>query len=848
MSFQQYLNINYGRSNGILYTYISGAELFQLTKLPFRLQRIFSEATETVYPYVGNNDTCFMMLLVNLAEVDWIQINCDKRLLPNVLCKKKGVNSVQEIDHNAIFISKIMSCNRMHILKNNLCYLFHWYDGTEGKLLTHSCKNYNAFSLNLQNITIFQYLFEAVNVEFPPIVSEHQLENYLYQFKYRNYVNIFVYSQEKKLRKNAQGLHLCVSQKQPVSTGDNLFHCENGSSVSYVFICNGIVDCPFDDSDERINCSLFTNVQNNMRKFVTCSTLFYMEKDKSCVLFFPKTEYNFKIPHDNCIDTNNDLLNDLVVDTGPKAEDEPHLLSILTSLNMTSCSLPYELPCIEGHSKCYNISDICKYTLNKNNHLVPCRNGNHLQNCREFECNSMFKCKSSYCINFSYVHDAKWDCPNGEDENNTLLDCSSMFKCKGSRMICIHLANVCDKVKQCPDADDELLCSLAKVKCINQCLCLGLAISCKSWTNNMFTLAEYPYVSVYFNNIYKFNFPAIKNIFPYAKFGKFWLNNIVHVCQISLPFNMKYVDLGFNHILFLYHSCFKTSLNLKYILLANNLITHIQEFAFWPLFNVSVINLSNNPILVIAKHIIPFMHVTVFSMKNSTPLIVNKNTFTYSNIGVIDVSDFHICYVAPIRTTCLAQKPWYVRWDSLLPKMMIKQFHQAILGLALFVNFTFFVVHNLVRKVYTAAFRTIVLCLNFNNLFCVIYLCFIGMADIMFQNNYILNDISWRSSYGCFAAFSSILSFNILNQVLHIFMSTSRLMVVIFPIKTKFKNYSFIFKCMCYVYASVLLFSCSITFIVKTTELILPFKMCFPFFDPTNAVNIFVQNDLVHLN
>ena len=106
----------------------------------------------------------------------------------------------------------------------------------------------------------------------------------------------------------------------------------------------------------------------------------------------------------------------LVADIGPKAEDEPQLTSILTSPNKTSCSLPYQIPCIYGHTKCYNVSDICKYTLNEQNHLVPCRNGNHLQNCREFQCNSMFKCINSYCIHYSYVNDAKWDCPNGEDE------------------------------------------------------------------------------------------------------------------------------------------------------------------------------------------------------------------------------------------------------------------------------------------------------------------------------------------------------------------------------------------------------------------------------------------------
>ena len=526
-----------------------------------------------------------------------------------------------------------------------------------------------------------------------------------------------------------------------------------------------------------------------------------------------------------------------MADIGPKAEDEPQLLSILTSPYKTSCSLPYQIPCIYGHTKCYNVSDICKYTLNKQNHLVPCRNGNHLQNCKEFQCNSMFKCINSYCIHYSYISDGKWDCPNGEDENNSPT-CSGMFKCKGSRMICVHLDNVCDKERHCPDADDELLCTLTNVKCIYQCDCLGLAITCKRWEINLVAAAEYPYVSVYFDHMYKFKMTTIKDKFPHTIYGTFLSNNLVHICHLYLPLNMIYIDLRFNHISFLYQSCFRSSQNLKFILLANNLITHIQEFSFWPLLNVSVIDLSNNPILVIAECVIPFVHVTALSMKNSTPLKINRNTFLHANIKVIDVSDFHICCTAPVSVICLVKRSWYMSCDSLLPKKMIKHIYHSVLGFVLCINFTFLVAHNLARKVHTAAFRTIVLCLNLNNLFCVIYLCCIGMADLKFKNNYIVNDIMWRSSHMCFSAFTSILNFIILNQVFHIFMSTSRLMVVIFPITTKFKNYNFVFKCMCYIYVTVLLSTFSVTFITQTMESVFPYKMCFPFIDPTNSVNI----------
>ena len=234
----------------------------------------------------------------------------------------------------------------------------------------------------------------------------------------------------------------------------------------------------------------------------------------------------------------------------------------------------------------------------------------------------------------------------------------------------------------------------------------------------------------------------------------------------------------------------------------------------------------------------PFCACYSFFHENSTPLKINRNTFLHANIKVIDVSDFHICCTAPINVICLAKRQWYMSCDSLLPKTIIKHIYHSVLGFVLCINFTFFVVHNLARKVHTAAFRTIVLCLNLNNLFCVIYLCCIGMADLKFKNNYIVNYIIWRSSHMCFFAFTSILNFIILNQVVHIFMSTSRLMVVIFPLTTKFKTYNFVFKCMCYIYVTVLLSTFSVTFITQTMESVFPYKMCFPFIDPTNSVHI----------
>ena len=115
------------------------------------------------------------------------------------------------------------------------------------------------------------------------------------------------------------------------------------------------------------------------------------------------------------------------------------------------------LQCSTNNPTLHKISDICSFKLNKENQLVPCRYGDHLQNCKLFECNMMFKCPGYYCIHWNYICDGKWDCPGGYDESNECglhRLCSKLFKCRDS-MMCIHSGDTCDDKIDCPFGDDE---------------------------------------------------------------------------------------------------------------------------------------------------------------------------------------------------------------------------------------------------------------------------------------------------------------------------------------------------------------------------------------------------------
>ena len=206
--------------------------------------------------------------------------------------------------------------------------------------------------------------------------------------------------------------------------------CKGGSIISSVFICDGNFDCGESDTSDEDNC--------------TCKVL-DEAKEKKCKLicrrgFGCKRSFLLTSGHNvndqskgnesglepllnilKC--TNGDivdmiLVDDLVPDC-KGAEDERKLQNLLVSGKIYECPQPHQIPCRKGHSRCFNINDICVYRLNKYKHIVPCRTGEHMEECKTFECNKKFKFPGYYCIPFAYICDGKWDCPNGVDESVT---------------------------------------------------------------------------------------------------------------------------------------------------------------------------------------------------------------------------------------------------------------------------------------------------------------------------------------------------------------------------------------------------------------------------------------------
>ena len=116
------------------------------------------------------------------------------------------------------------------------------------------------------------------------------------------------------------------------------------------------------------------------------------------------------------------------------------------------------------------------------------------------------------------------------------------------------------------------------------------------------------------------------------------------------------------------------------------------------------------------------------------------------------------------------------------------------------------------------------------------YLSVILLADFTFKETCIIREEEWRSGTIHFGTFCIILYYTILSQLLFLLLSTSRLMVVSYPVATKFKSHTYTLKCVGYICIISLIISCSVTLFGMCGVGFLPFKLCLFFVDPSNSI------------
>ncbi len=816
-----------------------------------------------------------LMLLGNLGEPEWTNIACSRQILRDIVCQD------EEMDMEPGQIRTHTVCMKLHILKDDACFIFKWlsFNKTIDQRAEYKCTYPDQFKF--PEIKDFQFLFQAVAAKFSPILLPHITnQTFLQMFTYEKYFHHFEYTSKFVENISAEGFYVCKSDTIKIATYTNLFCCSNNSYIAHLFVCDGSVDCPNDNSDESTShcCHVHANLSFTKHCLEThkndttnkCPALYFVDYTGNCVPYFVKDKlfskhfmyHKHKGPiscvFERCgtmtsnISTSDkficegdgwiscDLLNDLYADCGSGANDEPELVNIMTTGKVQGCKQPSQLACRRGHSKCFDIIEICSFKLNNFFHLAPCRNGGHLEDCRDFECNMMFKCHDSYCIPWSYVCDSKWDCARGEDELGNIVcgknssTCDKLFRCKHAKHTCVHLGNICDAVIDCPLGDDELLCELNNIRCPTECQCFLFAISCNEWTFSE-TNMIYPHIFLLLSHSETHLLQPILQMFKNTFFLHVVGYHIKSVCGITFPGKLLDLHLQNNSLEDMKNDCFEGLKALKSLDLANNRISMFTSSTFQTLKVLQFLNLSSNPLNFLPASFIQTSKQIFMSLHVDDLQHINIDALAEGTTKIVDTNHFHICCIIPVKSKCNDQVPWFISCGDLLQSLSARIF-LIVASVLIFVLNAMSVAVQVATRHLGKAFVVIVVTLNLSDSLIVTYLSLIWVSDMKYQGIFIVNEHLWRSSVTCFLAFGFNFWFCMITQLQVVFLTLSRYIIVAFPFNTHFKSTKFVTKSeICILIGS----QCSSAILTLTTAFVhgsLPFVLCLPLVDPTDSV------------
>ena len=619
----------------------------------------------------------------------------------------------------------------------------------------------------------------------------------------------------------AKGYFICKGNTMAINHFiGNLFQCNNGELISSNYVLDGENDCR-DTNDKEINNDERLLINNETYSSTclslncTCSPLHFKADNGQCLSYLVEdVEENtiFMPTHRkifNCSDyvtIDYSFVDDLVPDCGPSADDEPLYKQLLTHENSTNCFLENQIPCTEGHSKCFNISEICIYKFDVHNHLTPCRTGSHLEYCKEFECNIHFKCQGYYCIPWSYVCDGKWDCPFGHDEITSLKCgisrlCTNMFKCKNSQ-ICIHIGDVCDGVSDCPLNDDEFLCQLKEYSCLQNCICLNLAIFCKNFlfTENYFSTV--PYISFFVMDTSVKDLGFLKQA-TYVVSLTFINANLTEICHALI--NLQYISFlnaSLNIIEALHKSCFNDLKKLKYVTFISSKLMNIEEKAFINIQDIGIVDFSHNDLTKLPALIfINVSHVDQLLLSNYPIFHVTFDMFKGLMIKNIITTNPSICCIKPSGSICSAPKCESLLCSELLPKLSVEIVSTVFCILVAFLNFGpgFIKVHSLSKsnntnKSMSKTYQILITGQCAGNTIYAMKSFILWICNLYYGKKFVIKTFMWQRSIFCLTSYILSLIFHLSVPYFLSLIALARLMIVVYPMTIRFKSPSFVTK------------------------------------------------------
>ncbi len=844
VSFQKFHSLSFGHQD--ISTFSCHLKYSQESCGCLFLDVIKKVGLTTLYP-VTKCPTCTVLLVTNLAEPDWISIDCTVRVLVDIVCTNRVNNKHEKNGTNQH--SPQAFCLLTQVLVYNKCFKFLEYRSFD--LMESVCEPMKLHTF--ASLDEFHVLMEAIAVLLPPLISRNKNGSQLVSHVPEKHSGDISHNANVKPAQTDTGLQICTASQTTFVLAQNVLLCATGTYISASFVCDGKKSCPGDDlSDE--NHTLCSNIHDPDSKPHSTSLRNdqgdLSDKTESSLLENPTDTFTCHKSKEIPVFMVDDLVPDCA--QGIKAngslnvnnethQDEPLLVSLLRHDKFQPCRDMTLIPCRAGHPKCYNISEVCTYRLNTLHHIQPCRDGGHLGNCKDFQCSAQFKCEMSHCIPWVYVCDGKWDCPDGEDELHTCWQmatvCLNMFRCFGTRNSCVHLGNLCDTRMDCPLGDDESLCDLKGMQCPSQCDCLRWTVMCVN-SGSLHFPDFLPVLNVVIENSRIEFFNTFLDSFENGQFFKLLNADIRDICTQNLPADVVQLDIKFNRINDITTGCISNKAKLCVLILTDNSIFTLQSLSFVNLFELKMLNISENPFATLPRELITnSFKLCTLSLKNTRISYIHPKTFEAVGFVLVETISFHICCFVPVGSQCTYPPPWYVSCSDLLPSLSFRVMFGAMGILVLSLNSVSSGIYVSRVKLEKRAFSTLVLFTNFSDSLYSLYLSVIFLSDLYYRGVFLTREMAWRCSVTCFTAYFIVLWFSVLSQITLLIFTFSRFLVVAFPFKdhslcTNRQSLQKMFAC-----TIIASFVASLFLVLLSAWLMemVPMSLCLPFLDPTQG-------------
>ena len=256
--------------------------------------------------------------------------------------------------------------------------------------------------------------------------------------------------------------------------------------------------------------------------------------------------------------------------------------------------------------------------------------------------------------------------------------------------------------------------------------------------------------------------------------------------------------------------------------------------------NLRYLNLNNNFISeLFLDYYIFVTDLEILSIKNNRLSTISPGFFDDLNVKVIVTDHFFICCKSPSKSTCTSVKLWFESCKHLLLQRSLRVCAFCYSFFLIFCNIFAVIlqrkIHIIKSKENHGAFQYLVISVHLIDFTWGLYLILLVISDFIFEDNFVIQESLWKSSFVCFFSFSISLIFNILSPLLSIFISFSRLMVVIYPLNSKFRKRKFVHKCCILMYGLVATLVTGYIIIFRHVYSSVPFRLCSTFIDPTNS-------------